>query len=308
MLKKIATIITVAILMSSCGLTPIQKQQVAQFATATELVSISTQENFKSMRDKVIEMQKRRSIIRNVVPTKTFLEDGIKTQNIAIRIEALKALQSYGNILNKLALNNQTEEISKAATEFLSQYESTIKLGGGGSFILSEVQKNVILEIINIASFWFVEEEKKKHIKNIVMSFASETLKLAKLLENDLILASGSLCNNPEMNIETSEANGMIDIYCAVAYGLEKASLVAIKQCHSFEERKFAYESYVVSLQAKKSILILSAEGSRIIAKFKKANAQLLKVIKYDNYTADDIKSFARQVQELLTLTKLITK
>ena len=104
MLQKTTQLIVLAIALSGCGLTPIQKQQVAQFATATESISTTTQDQFKSTRDKVIELERRRLIMRKEAPPKSLdLDGGLSASGIATQIGTLKALQSYGDILNKSA-------------------------------------------------------------------------------------------------------------------------------------------------------------------------------------------------------------
>ena len=307
MLKKMVVIMAVATLFSGCGLTPIQKQQVTQFATATESVATSTQENFKSTRDKVIELERRRLIMRNIEPPSSFdIDGGLSAKGIATQIATLKALQSYGDILNKLALNDQAEAISKAATEFLTQYEVARKLNDE-LFVLDEDKKNAALGIFNIAGAWFVENEKKKHLINIVKSYSAEISNLADLLKNDLSLVGNSLCIDKSKWKDTDIKTGVIDIYCTSADGLKELSTDVLKnRNYSFEERKFAYESYVMSQAAIHEIVMLSAEGAKTVSKLQKANDKLLKVIESDNYTADDIKAFAQQVQELHTLTKVL--
>ncbi|WP_143068446.1 hypothetical protein [Azotobacter beijerinckii] len=116
MFQKGAYPLIIALFLTGCGLTPIQKQQVAQFATATESVAKTTQDQFKTTRDKVIELERRRLIMRNEAPPKDFdLDGGLSESGIATQIATLKALQSYGDILNKLATNDQGEAIAKAA-------------------------------------------------------------------------------------------------------------------------------------------------------------------------------------------------
>jgi hypothetical protein len=307
MLKKMLSILAITSIISGCGLSPIQKQQVAQFATATESVSTSTQEQFKSTRDKVIELERRRLIMRNQEPPKTFdIDGGLSSTGIATQIATLKALQSYGDILNKLATNDQAEAISKAATEFLTQYEAAKKLRDD-SFALDEDKKNAALGIINIAGSWFVEKEKKKHLKNIVKSYSPEISNLASLLKNDLTLVGDSICIDESKRRTTDIKTGVIDIYCTSADGLkELSSDVLKKRNYSFEERAFAYDSYALSQQAIHEIVTLSAAGAKTVSKLVKANDQLFKVIESDEYTTDDIKAFAQQVQELHTLTKVL--
>lgn len=308
MLQKSACLLIIALILSGCGLTPIQKQQVAQFATATESVATITQEQFKTTRDKVIELERRRLIMRNEVPPKSFdLDGGLSETGIATQIVTLKALQSYGDILNKLATNDQGEAIAKAATNFMIQFEAA-KQTQDATYKLDESKKNAVLGTIGIVSTWFVESEKKKYIKPIVEAYFKDIGNLAGLLKNDLTLREDSLCIEESQRKQAISKTGIIDIYCTSADAVsELAGDVLKEKGHSYQEREFAYNSYVLAQQAKAEISTLSSQGDKLVSKLSQANDQLLKVIEDDSYTADDIKAFVKQVEELQTYIKVLT-
>jgi hypothetical protein len=304
----IRSIITLSVIfISGCGLTLAQKQQIAQFATATESVSISTQDRLKSTRDKVIDLERRRLIMRNEAPPKKLdIDGGLSATGIATQVATLKALQSYGDVLNKLALNEQSEAISKAATELATQYEAAMKIHDT-SYTLDKDKKDAVLGIVNIAGLWFIESEKKKHMKNIVIAYSPEVAKLSKLLINDLTLVEDSLCYDEKKRMERVTKIGVIDIYCTSADALkEKAFDVLTGKGFSFAEREFAYDSYVLAQQAIDEIVIMSDQGGKVVSKLSEANDKLSEIIKSDDYKTEDIKAYAQQVNELQTLTKIL--
>jgi hypothetical protein len=294
--------------LSGCGLTPIQKQQISQFATATKSVAASTQEQFRTTRDKVIELEKRRLIMRNEVPPKSFdLDGGLSEEGIAAQIATLKALQSYGDILNKLASNDQGEAIAKAATNFTTQFEAA-KQTQDATYKLDESKKNAVLGAIGIVNTWFVENEKKKHVKPIIEAYSKDVGNLAVLLKNDLTLVEDSLCIKDTNRKPRTSKTGVMDIYCTSADATsELASDVLLERNHSYQEREFAYDSYVLAQKAKVEIATLASLGDKLVSKLTKANNQLLKVIDDDSYSAETIKEFAKQVQELQTHIKVLT-
>jgi hypothetical protein len=298
----------ISVAVSSCGLTPVQKQQVGQFATATESVSTTTQEQFISMRDKVIEMEKRRLIMRKEVPPKDFdLDGGLSSSGIATQIATLKALQSYGDILNKLVLNDQSDAISKAATDFMTQYETARQLNDA-SYSLEEEKKSAITGILNTANSWFIEHKKKSSLKSIVKTYSTSIESLAALLKNDLVLTGYSLCLIESDKKENQIKTGVIDIYCTSSDGLREISKDVLKnKKYSFSEREFAYNSFVMSEKAVQEVRGLSKNGEKLVNKLIKANNQLSKVIETEEYTAEDIREYANQVEELITLTKILT-
>lgn len=306
--RSIFTVLCCAMFISGCGLNPIQKQQVAQFGTTTELVSLSTQDQFKSTREKVIELERRRLIMRNVAPPSTIdVDGGLSATGIATQIATLKALQAYGDILNKLASNDQSAAIAQSATEFLTQYEGAQKLRNG-AYTLDADKKNSVLEIANIGSSWFIEAEKKKSLIKIVKSYSTEITNLASLLRNDLTLVEDSLCIDESKRKEVKSKIGVIDIYCTSADGLRELSADVLKNRNFlFSEREFAYDSYILSQRAIDEIVALSVQGEKTVSKLISANDQLLKVIESDKYETDHIKAYAQQMQELHTLTIILT-
>ena len=246
--------------------------------------------------------------MRNEVPPKSFdLDGGLSETGIATQIATLKALQSYGDILNKLATNDQGEAIAKAATNFMTQFE-VAKQTQDAAYKIDESKKNAVLGAIGIVSTWFVEKEKKKHIKSIVEAYSKDVGNLAGLLKNDLTLVEDSLCIEESKRKPKNSNTGVIDIYCTSADALSELAADVLKEKnHSFGEREFAYNSYVLAQQAKVEIGTLSGQGDKLVSKLSKANDQILKVVEEDNYTADDIKAFAKQVEELQTHIKVLT-
>lgn len=307
MRSKCIVIISSIMFLSGCGLTLGQKQQIAQFATATESVSLSTQDRFKSTRDKVVELERRRLIMRNEAPPKNHdIDGGLSATGLSTQIATLKALQSYGDVLNKLALNNQSEAISKAATELATQYEATMKIHDSG-YTLDNDKKEAVLGIVNIAGLWFVESEKKKHMWNIVKAYSRDVAKLSKLLINDLTLVEDSLCIDEKKRKERVTKTGVIDIYCTSADALkEQASDVLTDKGFSYADREFAYDSYVLAQQAIEEIVILSKQGGKVVEKLSEANDKLSKIIESDDYKTEDIRVYVQQVSELQTLTKIL--
>jgi len=246
--------------------------------------------------------------MRNEAPPKSFdLDGGLSEKGIATQIATLKALQSYGDILNKLASNDQGEAIAKAATNFMTQFEAA-KQTQDATYKLDESKKNAVLGAIGIVSTWFVENEKKKHIKPIVEAYSEDVGNLAGLLKNDLTLVEDSLCIKETKRKPRISETGVMDIYCTSADAVsELTGDVLLENNHSYQEREFAYNSYVLAQQAKVEIATLSSQGDKLVSKLTKANDQLLKVIEDDSYTADDIKAFAKQVEELQTHIEVLT-
>lgn len=303
------TVVLLAVVVSGCGLTTAQKSQVGQFATATKAVSISTQEQFISMREKVIEMEKRRLIMRNEPPKNDYdLDAGLSASALNTQINTLKALQAYAELLNKLVENSQSEAIKKAANNFMQQYEKAKQLSDE-SYQLDAEKQSAISGVVDNANAWFIEAKKKSAIKRIVKSYSKSINELAALVKNDLVLTNYSLClPQPRKKVQEVKV-GVIDIYCTSADALRELSLAEInKNNSSFYEREFNFNSYIMSEQVIQEVQALSKKGENLVKKLIKANQQLTAVIETGKYKTDDIKLYAQQVQELVSLTKVLTE
>lgn len=307
MIKRYSPFILVLFL-SGCGLTLVQKQQVTQFASATETVSQKTIDQFKTTRDKVVELKRRILIMENEIPPKSLdLDGGLNVSGLATRITSVKALGEYGALLNALASDSQTEAITKAMSGFLTQLE-TVGKTQNPAYTLDDDKKSSFAGIIAMAASWSLEKEKKKQIKIIINTYTPEITKLATLLKNDLVLKESSKCikkeNRPASRIIKT---GVIDHYCTT---LNEALLVSKFKLQNkrlrFQERSFAYDSYVLGLSALKEVRLMSAKGKKSIGSLIKANKSLSTVVNDDKVEKQDIKAFAQQITELKDLVHIL--
>ena len=306
---KIFSILSLLVLLTGCGLSPHQKQHVSQFAYATERVSRSTQHQFKMTRTNILEIEKRRLIMRNVAPPTTLdLDGGLSATGLATQLETLQALGAYGEILYALSSHAEVEQITKATADFVSHYENVNKRYDF-SEALSEDKKDALLKLVGIGSSWFTEGKKKVSLTAIIHSYTPEIKKLAALLKNDLILKENSLClANENRKTTTTIKTGVIDHYCTSAKSLKQlASSHLRRKGLTFAQRQFAYESYVMALSAIEEVRLMSIIGAQTIESLIKANDSLVKVIEQDEFKTQDIKAYAEQVNELTTLANVLT-
>jgi hypothetical protein len=292
-------------LISGCGLTVLQKQQVSQFSIATESVSTITQTQFISTREKVIDLERRRLIMRKNAPPRNFdLDGGLSLIGISTQISTLKALDSYAKLLNKLASDDQSEALTDAANRFMTQYE-TAKKSDESDYSLDNAKSNSLIGVLNITNSWLVEKEKKNSIKKVVKAYSKEIGVLANLIRNDVTLTGYSLCREDNEVIESDIKEGVIDIYCTSAHAVKQLSTdVLTSQNYTFSERQFAYDSYFKSEASMQEIKESSRKNDKMIDAFLKANNELYKIIDSNKYKVEDVELYAKQAEELVNLTK----
>lgn len=302
-------------LLSGCGLTLEQKQQVSQFATATEGVSSTTIEQFKSTRDKIVELERRVLIMRNKIKKKKLekklntldLDGGMNVSGLAIRISTLKALGEYGALLNALASDSQADAITNAMSDFLTQLESAGKRKNP-NLTLDADKKSSFAGIVGMAASWSLEKEKKKQLKNIVKIYTPEISNLSTYLKDDVVLTESSPCIKKDKRPSTRLIKkGVIDHYCiSVQKALSLSKTKLLNGGLRFNERSFSYDTYVLARSALDEIKLMSKQGKKSIERLIKANESLSTVINDDKIKKDDIKAFAEQIKELKNLVQIL--
>lgn len=273
----------------SCGLTGKQIVKTQSFGSATANVGKIGEEEFVNIRNDIIEMNKLLVSIDNTKKANsldfdkpTFLEPTSK------RVAASKALKLYGELLVELVTEDRSENLQKAANALIDN--TTSALGKD----LSDDKKGAINKIIvGLGSFW-IESKKADAVKEIIPLFEKPVNDLADLLIVDFSLDEGSL--------------GFLKAYETTASRLKNAAMRLINagDKYTMSERDRAVEALVLSEMAIKKSSELSKKAKSAIGGLKKANTELVKIIGDKVYTTDEIKEYAKQVQELLNMFTIL--
>lgn len=274
---------------SGCGLASKQIVKTQSFGTATESIGKLGEEEFVNIRNGIIEMNKELVSIDNTKTASDLNFDGpTSPEATATRIAAAKALKSYGELLVQLATEDRTENLQKVVNSLVNNTTVALKRD------LSDEKKGAINKIIvSLGSFW-VEKMKADAAREIIPAYEQPVNQLADLLAGDFSLDDGSL--------------GYIKAYDTTAKRLKNASmrLVNAGGKYSVLERDRAVHALVLSENAISRSNEISKKASKAIGSLKKANAELVKVIKEEPYSTDDIKDYAKQIQELANMFQVL--
>lgn len=287
----LAGCLLVAAFLTGCGLTSKQIVKTQSFGTATENIGKLGEEEFVNIRNGIIEMNQELVVIDN---TKTAgdlrFDRPASPEATATRIAATKALKSYGELLVELVTEDRTENLQKVANSLIDNITAALKKD------LSDEKKGAINGIIaGLGSFW-VEKKKADAAKEIIPAYEQPVNELADLLAEDFSLDDGAL--------------GYLKAYDTTARRLKNASMRLVNEGaqHSFTERERAVQALVLSESAMSRAEEISKKAGKAIRSLKKANAELVKVIKEESYSTDDIKAYAKQIQELVNMYQVLTK
>ncbi len=297
-MKRILTPVFLIFLLSGCGMSALQKQQVGQFGVATEAVGTYAENEFPKIRSEVISLSTERLILskEKITSLRTTYEKELQfdTKHIKLvdtnkRVAAAKALRAYGALLNQLATSDNTDSIKAAAANLVTNFSSAIE----GE--LSSKQKDAANSLITLVGNIWLENEKKEALKRIIDAYKDDVDKLS-----DLLLADFSIHEDPEKG-------GYLDDYNQYAVRLENTAINVFAEGEpSFAARKLAINDFILAKKTEQNIENINHQATPVILDLKKANAKLVEIMASDSYSTDDIQAFAKSAQNLVNLTQTL--
>lgn len=282
--------LSIIALLSGC-LTGNQIVKTQSFGAATANIGKLGEEEFVNIRNGIIEMNKELVSIDNTKTADSLVFDKpTYAEPTSKRVAASKALKLYGELLIKLVSEDRTENLQKAANSLLDNTSAALEKD------LSDEKKGAITKIVvGFGSFW-VEKKKADAAKEIISAYQQPVAELADLLSEDFSLEDSSL--------------GYLKAYETTAKRLKNASmrLVNAGDKYTVLERDRAVHAFVLSEMAITRSKELSSKAKKSIDGLKKANTELVKVMNNQQYSTDDIKNYAKQIQELVNLYQVLSK
>jgi len=276
------------VLLSGCGMTAVQKQQVAQFGRATEAMGTVAETELVQIRQEIIQMNTENLILDSKQnDTKIELDKPVSPESALKRVAAAKALKAYGSLLNQLAIADRTEGIKKAAGDLVDNFDSALDQG-----LTAEQKEAASGLLVSLSNMW-IEKMKKDSVKQIVTKYKNAVDKVADLLSPDFL----------------AQGNGYLGGYTLVAGRLRNTAIGVLTQGQhpGFAERERALQAYVTAEKAIQKANEIDRKAQKAIEDLKKSNARLSEVIMNESYTTEDIKSYARSIQELVTMAQILT-
>lgn len=278
-------------LLFGCGLTANQIVKTQSFGVATANIGKLGEEEFVNIRNGIIEMNKELVSIDNTKMADSLVFDKpTYAEPTSKRVAASKALKLYGELLTILVSEDRSENLQTVANALLDNTSVALEQG------LSDEKKGALNRIIvGLGSFW-VEKKKADVAKEIILAYQQPVIVLADLLNADFSLDENS--------------SGYLKAYEVTAKRLRNASMRLVNAGDKYRvlERNRAVHALALSEMALTRSSELSSKAKKSIDGLKKANAELVKVMSNQRYSTDDIKSYAKQIQELVNLYQVLSK
>lgn len=278
-------------LLAGCGLTSNQIVETKSFGVATANIGKLGEEEFLNIRNSIIEMNKELVSIDNTKTADNLVFDKpTYAEPTSQRIAASKALKLYGELLTKLVSEDRSENLQQAASSLIDNTSAAL-----GRELPDETTGAINKIIVGFGSFW-VEKKKADAAKEIIFVYQKPVADLAELLSKDFSIEDNAL--------------GYLKAYEITAKRLKNASMVLINAGNKYNvlERERAVHAFVMSEIAITRSNELSNKAKKSIDGLKKANIELVKMMNNQQYNANDIKNYAKQIQDLVNVYQVLSK
>lgn len=316
-------VVTLAVLLSGCGLSVQQRSDATRVAKATTVVGDFSSEQLTGVREAVIDIQasyyKIKSTAKCIDTGKGTcaipLDRGISTSDIEARIAVAQALSAYGTALDALVNSDTSEGLLSAANELGDSLGAAAEKSSDLS--LTEDDIKAVSALVDLAGRWRVERKRERALKGIARSYAGVINQVTPLLEQDFDIQWRSPCR-PEFQDGAvadaptsgeSKPAGTLDIYCQAAYELKRAARTLIDSSDmEYDLRVGAVDAYMLAHNAQVNGWIISQKGSALIRQLRQSAVELERVADSKKYQSKDIKQLGKDVKALTSSLKLLVQ
>ncbi len=286
--SSLLAVLLCTIALSGCALSPEKKAAVSNFGSASSTLGTLVTKEVVAMRDDVIKMNSQRILLEGEVkdvPGLNKLDENFEREKVGIITKASDTLAAYGAALSALVDDTETAELAKASTAFVAS------LAGipGVSASLSSDQQSAIGTIIKQVGGFFVEYKRRKAVEKIVAESQAAIDGLCNLLERDF--AAGAL-----FSLSLQKPTDLL-------FG---AASISTAQAKNYDARVPGVNAYILAEANRyrhRQVLKKVAESA---AKLKAANAELVKAVREQTWSFEQLQDFVTSVTELRAAIKLI--
>ncbi|HEY3309719.1 MAG TPA: hypothetical protein VGJ93_14800 [Desulfuromonadaceae bacterium] len=287
--------LVVVVSLQGCGLTSAQRKEIEIFGQAASTLGESSKDQFVAGRENVIDMKRYHlAIEKNVLPpyqadsgipareyffSKNLnLDAGLDKNDIDIRVAAVDLLQQYGKLLVAFTTDSHEKEIKESADKFAK----SVGKFPHNSMTADEVDG--LGQIVTAVGGILVEHQKKEALEKVVPKVSPLIEKICDSLEQDF---------DPKKNGIYANINTVQDRLASVAIeGLKFPG-------DSMSDRLLLIDGFALAEKNKGILTTTSSQILKSIASLRKANSQLLDVIKSHKVGLKDIKEFGEDVADL---------
>lgn len=273
--------------LAGCGLSSAQRDAVGQFSTASAAFGDTLEQQLVAARNDVVEM---RSLVLATDPRKLSaaqrdkIDGAFAPANLGPRLRAAKVIKSYGELLSGLVQDTQQKELEAASTKFTQSVRGL----DPDKQRISDEQLSAIGEMVAAIGGVVVEYKKARAVKAIVPA-ADEQIKVLATLIADEFAAGGPIARNVDQNslLLAGTAESALDSSATVV------------------DRSAAAAAFRKALEASRKANAVFPAVSQSAKGLMEAHAALVKALADDRLTQQDIKTYVKAVEDLISNLKV---
>lgn len=273
---------------SACGLTVSQKDAISQFSRASTTFGATVSSELIEMRTTVIELN---TYVLALDPAKLRdrdkLDAAFSLDRVSARVRAAQVIQTYGELLSAIVADTQEKELQAAAGNFT---QSVRGLDADRTKMSDSELQGVGQVVAALGGLW-VEHKKANALKEIVPRAHPQVAELGRLFQSEFDSATGALARN-------FEATGQLAIRASDGVLDESRSTIVDRTLAATAQRR----GLETSRKANALFPSLSAGATQMVD----AHFRLVDSLSKDTFSIEDIKTFTKSVQQLVSTAKVL--
>ena len=287
--------IVTVVCLQGCGLTSAQRKDIETFGQAASTLGAAGKEQLVGGRENVLDMRRYRLAIEKIVltpyppdsgiPAREYyfskvlnLDAGLDKKDIDIRVAAVDLLQQYGKLLVAFSTDSHEKEIKESADKFAKS------VGSFPQNPMTAEEIDGLGQIVTSVGGILVERQKMEALEKVVP-------KVSPLIDK--------LCDSFERDFDPKKDGVYANIYAAQDR-LGGAAIEGLKiPGASMSDRLLLIDGFALAENSKGAVTTTSRQLLKSIASLRKANSQLLEVIKSHKVGLTDLREFGEDVTDL---------
>lgn len=293
-LLSVAVLSFLVVFLPGCGLNVVQRKAVNEFGNATSKIGALASEEIVNMRNETIKMNVDRIILGGYekdFPGPANLDEALTPENCRIVLQAVEALQAYGEGLVSLVNATQKDELEKATGKLMSSMETLPEEYQK----VSKEQRDAIAKMLQAGGSLIIENLKKDAVGRIVPIYQPQIDDLADHLKDTF-----------DKTVTGSFANAFLTTY---SNGLEVADRYLKKECRDISCRALAMRNLRDVMANRARTETVMQKVSQALQNLKKANAAMVEAVKdggFNTLSEDDIQEYADSAKILYDAAKVL--
>lgn len=279
----------VALVMTGCGLSQVQKDSIGQFSRSSASFSETVTSQLIDARGTVMDLNAAvLALAPQRIKDREKIDGALTPERISARIRAAETLQSYAQLLLALVEDTQQTELADASAKFTQSVRGL----DPDSRKLSEEQLTAVGEVVQDIGGLIVEYKKKKALEAIVPEADAQVKQITDLVASEF--------NREGPVAKYVNATGLLAVTAADSV-LDNANTTV-------QERIPAVDANRKGIETKRKTEAIYPGVAAAATQVKAGHEDIVKVLGENKITLARLNELTKTVKELAAHTRLMLK